>query len=234
MRDGPERPKPPRGQAELPTQCCRYLVRLPVVFRAEAGGAERAGVGWTCNLSESGMCVELDERLEPETLLALRLYTDRGALEVPARVRWVGRQGGLDSGFPHGVGFTALPPEQRQALHDLLLPLSMVPHADLRLSRTLPLTCQRRDQPGGLLQGQTGNLSRAGLLAYLPQALAPGTGVGLSLPTAKGALRVEGTVIWVAPPERRPPGQLIPHGVRFNFLRWAESLLLGLLLVEAK
>jgi hypothetical protein len=234
MSKGPERRQHPRVPAELPLQYSRYLVRLPVVFRAMAAGAERAGVGWTCDLSESGMRVELDERLRPETQLTIRLYTDRGQLEVPARVIWAGRPGGLESGIPHGVGFTELPPEQRQRLHDMLLPLSMVPHADVRLPLKLPITCQRKDQVGGLLQGQTGNLSRAGTLVYLSHALSPGTGVVLSLPTSKGAIRVDGMVTWVEPPGERQPDQPIPHGVRFNFLRWSESLLLGLLLVEAR
>jgi hypothetical protein len=205
-----------------------------VVFRTAGAGAERTGIGWTCNLSESGLCVELDERLQPETGLALCLHTDRGRLDVQGRVRWVGRPGGLDSGIAHGVAFTALPAAVRQALHDLLLPLSLVPHADLRLPRALPFTCQSRAPAGGRLQGLTGNLSRTGLLAYLPQALAPGTGVGLSLPTAQGTIRLEGTVVWVAPPEPGEPEHPIPHGVQFQFLRWAESLLLGLLLVETK
>jgi len=234
MSEGPERRQHPRGQAELPLQYSRYQVRLPVVFRAKAAGADRAGVGWTCDLSESGMRVELDERLRPETRLTIRLYTDRGQIEVPARVRWAGGPGGLDSGIPHGVGFTEMPPEKRQRLHDMLLPLSMVPHADVRLPLKLPITCQRKDQVGELLQGQTGNLSRTGMLAYLPHALSPGTVVVISLPTAKGAIRLDGTVTWVEPPGERQREPPIPHGVRFNFLRWSESLLLGLLLMEAK
>ncbi len=234
MSDKPERRQHPPGPAERPSPHSRYLMRLPVVFRTVGTGAERTGVGWTCDLSESGMSVELDERLRPDTRLTLRLHTDRGPLELPARVRWVGRPGGLDGGVLHGVGFGELPREERQALHNLLLPLSMVPHADVRLPRTIALTCQCKEQPGTLLPGETGNLSRAGMLVYLPRALAPGTFVLLSLPTARGAIRVDGTITWVGLPETRPAGQRIPHGVRFNFLRWAESLLLGLLLVESR
>ncbi len=234
MRDGPERGQAASALSELPARCSRYQLRLPVVFRAEVAGEDRTGVGWTCNLSESGLCVELDERLRPETLLALQIYTDRGSIDVRGRVVWVGRPGGLDHGIPHGVGLEKLPPEQRQALHGMLLPLSMVPHADVRLPLRLPVSCQCKEHTRELLQGQTGNLSRAGMLVYLPQALSPGTVLGISLPTAKGGIRVEGRVTWASPQARNQPGQPIPHGVRFIFLRWAESLLLGLLLVEAK
>ena len=234
MSDEPERREHPRGPAERPSPDSRYLVRLPVVFRTAGAGAGRTGVGWTCDLSESGMSVELDEHLRPETRLTLRLHTDRGRIELPGQIMWVGRPRGIDGGVLHGVGFRELPREQRQALHNLLLPLSMVPHADVRLPLKLAITCQYKEQPGELLQGQTGNLSRAGMLAYLPHALTPGTLVVLSLPAAKGSIRVEGTITWVGPPKARQAGQLIPHGVRFNFLRWAESLLLGLLLVESR
>jgi hypothetical protein len=234
MGEGPEKRKAQRIQVELPIRYNRYLVRLPVVYRAEAADAEHAGVGWTRNLSESGMCVELDERLEPDTVLSIRVQTDRGHIEGRAKVVWAGGPGGTESGIPHGIVFTEMPPDQRQGLHDMLLPLSMVPHADVRLPLKIPITCQRKDQAGELVQGHTGNLSRGGILAYLPQALPPGTVVTISLPTSKGAIRVEGTVTWVEPPGQRQQGQPIQHGLRFNFLSWSSSLLLGLLLAESK
>ena len=186
MTGGLERRQAPPVPAELAVQYSRYQLRLPVVFQAEAAGADRTGVGWTCNLSECGLCVELNERLRPETRHALRLYTDRGGIDAQGRVIWVGRPGGIEHGIPHCVGFTTLSPEQRQALHGMLLPLSMVPHADVRLPLRIPIACQRKEHAGELPQGQTGNLSRTGMLVYLPQSLAPGTLLGISLPTAKG------------------------------------------------
>jgi hypothetical protein len=234
MGEEPDKRKHQRVQVELPIRYNRYLVRLPVVYRAEPPDSEHAGVGWTRNLSESGMCVELDERLRPDTVLSIRLQTDRGHIEAQAQVVWAGEPTGIESGTPHGVVFTEMPPDQRQVLHDMLLPLSMVPHADVRLPLKIPITCQRKDQPGELMQGYTGNLSRGGILAYLPHAVPGGTVVAISLPTSKGTIRVEGTVTWVEPPGKRQQGQPIQHGLRFNFLSWSSSLLLGLLLAESK
>jgi hypothetical protein len=68
----------------------RYPVILPLRYTTRYRAAVKAGVGWTRFLSVEGANVELDERLRPQTPLRLHLETDRGSIEVGAKVVWVG------------------------------------------------------------------------------------------------------------------------------------------------
>jgi c-di-GMP-binding flagellar brake protein YcgR len=218
----------------MPVRYNRYPIRLPVVYQAESSKTGKAGIGWTRNLCEGGACVELDERLEPGTPLTVRMQTDRGPIEAKAEVVWVGGEGSAWSGIPHGLSFTEVAPNQRQQLHDMLLPLSMVPHADVRLPLDIPVQCQRKDAPGESFEGHTANMSREGLLLCLPQVLSPGTVLTMTLRTSKGPITVDGAVVWAEPPEEGKPAPSVRHGLRFMFLSWSSSLALGLLLTESK
>ena len=210
----------------------RYPIQLPVLYKPKAPTASKVGAGWTRELSEGGACIELAERLRPQVSLAMRLRTDRGPIEVEAEVVWVGEPTPPSGAIPHGVVFTQVSPEQAQALRDLLLPLSMAPHAGVRLPVTLPVTCQPTSPNGPPLRGVTEDMSRGGLLLCLPEALPPGTSLEITFHTATAPLRVRGEIAWVEPPERRRSGAPIRHGVRFSTLDWTVSLHLGLLLAE--
>lgn len=211
----------------------RYPLILPLRYTTRERAAVKAGVGWTRFLSLEGANVELDERLRPQTTLRLHLETDRGSIGVGAKVVWVGEVSVPDGGVLHGIAFTQLGPPETKALHDLLLPLSLVRHAGIRLSVDIPVTCRRKDVAGGILQGRAVDISRGGLSLRLPRILALGTELAVTLHTPSDSVRVEGSVVWVEPPGRREVGQLASHGLRFASIDWSVSLAVGLLLAHS-
>jgi len=79
-------------------------------------------------------------------------------------------------------------------------------------------------------QGRTGDISRAGLLLRLPEALPSDTDLEVTLQTSQGPLTAEGTIVWVEKEEARTPGGLIRHGFRFTNIGWSSELALGHLL----
>lgn len=220
-------------QVAVQRKCPRYPIQLPLLYRPKLPTLmNNVGAGWTRDLSESGACIELAERLQPKGLLTLRLRTDRGPIQAEAQVVWVGEPAPLCGGIPHGLTFTLVAPDQSQSLRELLLPLSMAPHAGVRLPVDLPIKCQPKNPPGVALQGRTGDMSRGGLLLLLPEALSPRTALEATLHTATGPLSVAGVIVWTEPPERRRYGRSIKHGMQFTSLDWSISLYLGLLLAE--
>jgi hypothetical protein len=189
-------------------------------------------VGWTRNLSEGGALVELDQHVQPDTPLHLSLRTDTGSIEIDARVTWA-KPAGQDGGdVLHNLEFTQIDAGHLQALCDLLLPLSMVPHAGIRLPLDIPVSCRHKGKQGPIVKGRTGDVDRRGLLLHLPQGIPPGTPLALTLHTTKGTVMVEGEVAWAEGQDAGTTGELFKHGVRFTSPSWSVSLALGLLLAE--
>jgi hypothetical protein len=130
------------------------------------------------------------------------------------------------------VVFTHLDPDQLQALRDLLSFPGPARHFRVRLQLDLPITCRANGRGGLPLQGRTVDISREGLLLLLPEALAPGTELELTLHTPVEPLRMPGKIIWVEPPEDATPGEPVAHGMRFTSLRWCSPLILASLLAK--
>ncbi len=198
----------------------RYPIQLPFVYTVRAGASPTGGAGWTRTLSEGGASLEMPERLRPQTPLGLRLSTDRGTLEVEARVIWLGKPVPAGGGLIHGVSFTRIGPADLQTLRDLFRPLVLTRQAGLRLPLDLPVTCQMADPAAQPLQGRTQNGSRGGLRLRLPQLLVPGTPLVVTLHAPGGPLTVEGAIAWVEPPEMWTPGESIGHGFQFAAPDW--------------
>jgi len=211
----------------------RYQIQLPLLYKLSTP-TSKFGVGWTRNLSEGGAFVELDERVPPDTPLHLSLRTDSGSIEIEARVTWAEetRQFGRD--VLHNLAFTNIAPEQLKILRDLLLPLSMVPHAGGRLPLEVPVTCRHKGRPGSAVKGRTGDVERGGLLLYLTHRIAPGTPLAITLHTTKGTVIVEGEVVWAESRDGKKTEELSEHGLRFTSPSWTISLALGLLLTEPR
>jgi hypothetical protein len=210
----------------------RYLIQLPLLHRPLAPASAGAGLGWTRNLSEGGACVELAERVWAGIPLRLRLHTDRGAIEVEGQVVWTGDPGPAGGVIPHGVAFTPVGPDQLAALQELLRSKGEVRHAGVRLPLELAVTCRPKGHDGAPLQGRTGDIGRGGLLLRLPQAVPPGTALEVTLHAPSEPLGLEGAVAWAEPPEKRRPGELIQHGLRFTALGRPISLFLGHILAK--
>ncbi len=211
----------------------RYPIHLPILHASEGSPSADAGVGWTRDLSEDGMCVELAERFPPPTSLQVRLRTDLGVIELGACVVWAGEARLNGGGVLHGVAFTQVTPDQHQALRDLVVRKGELLPVSVRVPLTLSILYRCKGEAGSFRQAWTGDISRGGLLLHLPQALTPETTLEIMLHTPKGPLATEAAAVWVEPPERRTPGEPIRHGVRFTALDWSGSLSLGLLLAEA-
>lgn len=210
----------------------RYQILLPFLHRA-IPAALRVGVGWTRNLSEGGACVEVAERLTPGTPHWLRLQTDRGPIDVEARVAWAEESAPNGKGILHGAAFLQIAPGPLQVLRDLIRTKGQERESGVRLPLALSVTCRPEGHPGSGFHGRTADISRGGLSLRLPQALPPGTALTLTLHTPNGPLTAEGTIVWVEPPERRTAREMIAHGLRFTTLGWSTSLSLGLVLAES-
>lgn len=207
----------------------RYLVHLPFLYKANIPGSSGLEMGWTFDLSEQGACVELSQRFPPPTSLHLSLQTDRTAIDVDGEVVWAGTPA-LPGGILHGVIFTSIPPDQLQALRDLLPSTGPAGSTGLRLHLDLPILCRLNGRVGPLLEGRTGDISREGLLIFLPQAIAQDTELEITLHTPTEPLTMPGKIVWVRSPENATPGEPIAHGFRFTSLRWCTPLMLASLL----
>ncbi len=208
----------------------RYPIQLPLLYWRKTGTRTRVGAGWTRELGERGFTAELADRFEVETLLRVRIQTDRGPIETEAKIVWIGASTPAGAENYYGLTYTDIAPEHLQALRNLTLPLSMVAHAGMRLAMDLSVTCRPKNAGGPPLKGQTGEMSRGGMLLRLPRAVPPGTVLALTLHSTNGPLALEGAVVWSQASEDLTPGDLIDHGVRFTSSTWSVSLALGFLL----
>lgn len=211
----------------------RYQIQLPLLYKLGAA-ASKFGVGWTLNLSEGGALVELDDHVPPQTPLHVSLRTDCGSIEIDARVTWAEEPREAGGDVLHNLAFAQIAPGQLQALRDLLLPLSMVPHAGVRLPLDIPVSCRHKGRPGPIVKGRTGDVDRRGLLLCLPQSIPAGTSLAVTLHTTKGTVIVEGEIVWAVSRDGKTPGELSEHGLRFTSPSWTISLALGLLLAEPR
>jgi hypothetical protein len=165
--------------------------------------------------------------------LRLLLRTDRGNIELEARVVWAEEAASPGGGFIHGVAFTQVPGDQLRALRDLIRSKGPIRNAGVRLPLVIPVTCKTTGRRGQTLEGLTGDISRGGLLLLLPEVLSTGMPLDVTLHTSKGPLSLEGTVAWVESPGGLAAGPPFRHGFRFSTFRWSTSLSLGLFLAEA-
>jgi len=212
------------------TRSSRYPIQLPLLYWRKSGMRTRVGAGWTRELGEKGFTAELAERFDVLTMLRVRIQTDRGPIETESKIVWIGASTPAGAENYYGLTCPRIEPEHLEALRDLILPLSMVAHAGMRLAMDLPVTCRPKTGQEPPFKGQTGEVSRGGMLLRLPHEAVPGTTLELTIHSANGPLSLEGAVVWTQAPEERQPDDLIDHGVRFTSSTWSISLALGFLL----
>jgi hypothetical protein len=217
------------AQFALQRRYPRYLVHLPFLYRPNLPGSDAFEMGWTFDLSEQGACIELAQRFPPATSMRLNLQTDRRTIEVDAEVAWAGTPA-LPGGILHGVILNHIAPNHRQALRDLLPTTAPAGTAGVRLHLDLPITCHLNGQGAPCFEGRTGDVSREGLLIFLPVALTQDTELEITLHAPGEPLRMPGKIVWVRSAANTPPGEPIAHGFRFTSLRWCTPLILAALL----
>jgi len=210
----------------------RFRIHLPVVHRASLLARTPVGVGWTRDLSESGVCVELSQRLRPRQTVRIHLQTDGGPIEIEGTVAWSGDAPAPGGGILHGLEFTEVVPDQLRALRELLQCRGHARQVGIRLPLEVAVTCCPHDGSGRPLEGTSGDISQGGMLLRLKGRVEPGTTLTLTLRTPSGPLSAEGVVIWADPGEPQAEEDLIRHGIRFTALGWSTSLSLGLVLAE--
>jgi len=213
-------PEPPQHR-RLP----RHPVQIPMVYWKEAE-PQALGAGWTHNLCEHGVGVELDVSLRPWLPIGLRLATTYGPLDLRARVTWIGGLQ-LGGGTLHGLAFRQVRPPERAFLQEYVTLLQGQARAGIRFPLTLPARCQPKSPPGPSFDGHTGDLSRGGAMLYLPQAVPVGSVLGVTIRTAAGAADVDGVIVWVESPNKRAPGGPIRHGMEYVLLDWPTALVLA-------
>ena len=209
----------------------RYQVQLPVLQKATPT-ADRVEVGWTRDLSQGGACLELPTRHSAPAPIWLQLQTDRGPIELGARVVWSGEPPAPGRGAVHGVAFFGATEAQRLALHEMLAARRQASESGVRLLLDLPVTCHPEDEPESPLRGRTVDLSRGGVLLLLDRPLASGTWVEVVLHTPRGPLTAEGVVAWADLPGEDRAEAPIQHGLRLTSLSWSTPLVLGLVLAD--
>jgi hypothetical protein len=209
----------------------RYQIQLPVLQKASAH-ATRVEVGWTRDLSLSGACLQLPARLPAPAMIWLRLQTDRGPIELEARVVWTCEIPGSRQGALHGVAFIETTRVQCQALREMLAARERASDSSLRLPLDLPVTCRPENEAEPPLHGRTVDFSRRGVRLLLDRPIPAGASLNVMLHTAWGSLTAEGVVIWADPPGGDPPATPVQHGLRLTSLSWSTPLVLGLELAD--
>lgn len=94
-----------------------------------------------------------------------------------------------------------------------------------RFPSHLAVRCAIREngQPTREVDGHTGNISRGGVLAWLPEPLRPGTLLHLQLKVFHGTVTAMGKVIWQDTDE--VGGRPIAHGVQiFRFVERVDAV----------
>jgi hypothetical protein len=213
-------PEPP-FQRRLP----RYPVQIPLVYWKGAE-PQLLRAGWTLNLSEHGLGVELDGSLRPRLPVALRMATRYGPVVLLACVVWFGEQQ-AGGGTPHGLEFQEVTLRQREFLEGFVQTLPDRTRVGMRFPLALPAQCQLKSPAGPTLQGRTGDISRGGAMLYLPQAVPVGSVLGVTIHSAAGLADVDGVIVWVDPPTQQAAGSPIRHGMEFILLDWGTALMLS-------
>jgi hypothetical protein len=218
--------------AEIARQFQRHTLQFPIRYLSTGADSTQVQTGWTRNLSQGGLALELSERLPPATRLRVWLFTERGSLPVEGQVVWEVSAPQTPEGILHGVAFTSLTPEQVEGLRRLTSPEETGRRAGPRFSVQRPITCRVQEGLAGPVDGETGNVSRGGLLLRMTLALPLGTTIAFSLPSPHGAITGTGEVDWVEATEGHPPGEPIHHGFRFTALGWADACALAVLVTD--
>lgn len=188
----------------------RYAIQVPLLYkRLDQEAPVQAGIGWTRDLSEGGACLELQAELPVGGRVGLVIFANPQTFEAETRVVWVRR---VDKEvFHHGVEFLHLTPAHLESLLKALPQQKSFREQAIRLPITLPVHCRAADTP--VLEGWTGDISRTGVMVFLPQQLPPNAKVEITLQAAQGQLRLHGQVRWSDTP--RDGSGPIRHGIEF-------------------
>jgi hypothetical protein len=203
-------------------QLPRFYVVIPVRYTVATPPGTPVNTGWTRNLSESGACVELPERLAPGIRLTLDLQTEAGPIRMTGTIIWTDSSSQPGAGSLHGLQFSSTSDDRER----LRAWLHSRPGSPARIVASLPVQCRRLDGVSPTVDGWTADLGEGGCALFLPEALSVGTLMDVVLTTPAGEMPSQGVVVWEGG-RRATLGHLIEHGFRFTKLPAEREGLLG-------
>ena len=167
----------------------RYQITLPILYSVPPDGVNpaREGMGKTQDVSMTGACVELPERLAVGTRIAVVFELDADSLAIEAQVVWVGRPGDAAGGTRHGVVFSGLPAHAPQLIEGVLKASA----APSRIGLAQPL----RAVAQAALDVTILNLSRRGACIQHCTLLRPNASCMLSLPSPAGPIHLPARIL---------------------------------------
>lgn len=215
-----------------PHRSPRYQIALSVTYRTTPRGAAAPveGAGRTRNLSDTGGCLELVDRLAPGTPLSVAFTDESENLVLPAQVVWVGHPRRPSGGTMHGVTFVQMTSDQREAIQSLIRNRGRLRSRAARIPAALPTECRLLGLTADTIRGWTGDLSWEGCSVLLPERFPVGTLMEVTLTTPRGDVSAKATVVWVDPMDRLQTRNLTRHGVRFAQVSWTREHALDLVL----
>ncbi|HTU02144.1 MAG TPA: PilZ domain-containing protein [Candidatus Sulfotelmatobacter sp.] len=203
-------------------QSHRFYIIVPVRYTTATPPGTPVSTGWTRNLSESGACVELPERLQPGVRITLDFQTEGGPMRMVGMIIWTDPSSQPGAGSLHGLQFSAAS-DDRERLRGWI---HSRPGPPARIVASLPAQCRRLDGVSPVLEGWTSDLGAGGCALFLPEPLPVGTLMDVFLTTPAGEVPTQGVVVWEGG-RRAAPGKLIEHGFRFTKLPAEREGLLG-------
>ena len=168
----------------------RLPLRMPVRCEGRAVASYRT-LGFTKNVSRSGLLLEAPQVMVQGATTHLRMLTGTRIASAEAAVVWTSEASPGRMGFR----FTKMSRADAFALEELLaFQGGPTPRSSLRIPIDLEVTCLV--PPNTRLQGRVENLSDGGLLVVLPQAVPPRTRVSVAGPAWLALPPVEAEIVW--------------------------------------
>lgn len=184
----------------------RFPLRMPVLSESSAIPGYRT-VGFTENVSRTGLMLVIPQPLPPGTSASLLLPTGDRNARVEALVVW------SSEGSPceMGLKFTTWAAPDRLSWERLLdFQAGPNPRASLRTPIALDVTCLIPS--GASVTGRAENISDGGLMLTLAESLPRRTHLTVVVPTWPTIPPVKAQVMWT---QTAPDGEGILHGIRF-------------------
>src|SRR3970040_939196 len=141
----------------------RYTLQVPVLYkRLDQEEPAQTGTGWTEDLGEGGACLKLPTPLLMGCRLGLVLFAEPEVVEAEARVVGVRRGAKLPFYYAGGEFVHPPPPYYMSLLKTLAQGKSGEHRAFQRFPLALPISCRPVGSDCPALEGEIGDISRAG------------------------------------------------------------------------
>lgn len=214
------RPEPAPGPA-FRVRDPRFTLAVPVwitVREGEGALRPRRLEGLTANVSEGGVALDLPDRLEPWTPLAVEVEAEEGVVRLEVLVAWAAEPRAGGPPIRHGCVILGMDPRERETWRRMLRRFGYQRAYTRRYPRyplIAPVRCMVEAAPPAL-EGVAENLSEGGVLARLPLPLAVGAPVRVGLRVGGATVERPARVIWVLGATGDDGRRVHRHGLEFT------------------